>query len=41
MQGESPMQDTMLLMAPPAAIFYFLVFPDQFRELLAWAVALF
>ena len=35
------MQDTMLLMAPPAAIFYFLVFQDQFKELLAWAATLF
>jgi len=29
------MQDTMLLTAPPAAIFYFLAFSDQFRRLLA------
>jgi hypothetical protein len=35
------MQDTMLLVAPPAAIFYFLAFPDQFRQLLAWVAALF
>jgi hypothetical protein len=33
--------DTLLLMAPVAAIFYFLAFPDQFRALLAWAVPLF
>jgi hypothetical protein len=39
--GEIPMRDLVLMMAPPATIFYFLAFPDQFRELLAWAAALF
>jgi hypothetical protein len=33
------MQDMLLLMGPPASIFYFVAFPDQFKELVAWVVA--
>jgi hypothetical protein len=34
------MQDWMLISAPLAATFYFLVFQDQFKEVLAWLPAL-
>ena len=34
------MRDWILLSAPMAAAIYFLVDPDQFRELLAWITAL-
>ncbi len=40
MQGRScralPMRDCVLILAPLAAVIYFLVYQDQFRELLAW-----
>jgi len=29
------MRDWLLLLAPLAAVIYFLIFPDQFKELLA------
>jgi hypothetical protein len=39
-QGRScralPMRDLVLVMSPIAAVFYFLVNQDQFRDLLAW-----
>ena len=34
------MRDWILLSAPMAAVIYFLVYPDQFSELLAWITAL-
>jgi hypothetical protein len=34
------MQDWVLITAPLAATFYFLVFQDQFRELLSWVSTL-
>ncbi len=34
------MRDWILLAAPMAAAIYFLVYPDQFRELLAWITVL-
>jgi hypothetical protein len=30
------MRDTAFLLAPLAVLIYFLVYPDQFKELLAW-----
>ena len=38
--GEIPMQDFVLMIGPLAATMYFLAFPDQFKELLAWAATL-
>jgi hypothetical protein len=34
------MRDTAFLLAPLAVLIYFLVYPDQFGELLAWVGAL-
>jgi len=34
------MQDWVVISAPLAATFYFLVFQDQFKEVLAWVAAL-
>ena len=34
------MRDWILLSVPVAAAIYFLVYPDQFRELFAWITAL-
>ena len=34
------MQDWVLVIAPLAAMLYFLAFQDQFRELLSWVSAL-
>lgn len=35
------MQDWVLVSAPFAATFYFIVYPSQFMELLAWVGAVF
>jgi len=32
------MQDLLLMVGPIAAVAYFLVYPNQFNSLLAWAV---
>jgi hypothetical protein len=37
MSMEGPMRDSMFMMAPVALIIYFLIYPDQFNALLAWA----
>jgi hypothetical protein len=34
---EPPMRDWLFLLAPPALIFYFIAFPDQFYALVTWA----
>jgi len=34
------MRDWILTLSPLAAAIYFLVYPDQFRELLAWLALL-
>jgi hypothetical protein len=34
------MQDWTLMMAPLGITFYFLVYPDQFKSVLAWLAAL-
>ena len=43
-QGQScralPMRDWIIILAPLAATIYFLVYPDQFKELLAWLTVL-
>jgi hypothetical protein len=38
--GLSAMRDWILAFAPIAATTYFLVYPDRFRELLAWLTIL-
>jgi hypothetical protein len=38
--GFFAMRDWVLILAPVAATIYFLVYPDQFRELLAWLTML-
>jgi len=34
---EPPMRDWLFLLTPPAMIFYFIAFPDQFYAFVAWA----
>jgi hypothetical protein len=34
---ENPMRDSMFMLAPVALVIYFLIYPDQFNALLAWA----
>jgi hypothetical protein len=34
---EPPMRDWLFLLAPPAVIFYFIAFPEQFYAFVAWA----
>jgi hypothetical protein len=34
---EPPMRDWLFLLAPPALIFYFVAFPDQFHTFVMWA----
>jgi hypothetical protein len=34
---EPPMRDWLFLLAPPALIFYFIVFPDRFYAFVSWA----
>lgn len=34
---EAAMRDSMFMVAPVALIIYFLIYPDQFNALLAWA----
>jgi hypothetical protein len=35
--GLSPMRDLLFALSPLAAVLYFLVYQDQFGELLVWA----
>ena len=34
---EPPMRDWLFLLAPPALIFYFIAYPEQFYAFVNWA----
>ena len=34
---EPPMRDWLFLLAPPALIFYFVIYPHQFNAFVIWA----